>query len=203
MHLRQCLTVFQHHHLQILPTRCLQNVLRDRECGLQRLPQLGMWIENVYPVTISLSTSQYRNICAQEWVRTNPQGTTDDFKLYYDNLSDEQRQVRLYPYILLLHIFILLTGLGRKIKSYFVADIISKAVSWSLQLFGSVHCVSLTNILLHKHHLSQYNSIWFLLLLVEYDWFRWNYNLFDQMHLFLVRSELIKPGGWAFLVHSD
>ncbi|KJA27205.1 hypothetical protein HYPSUDRAFT_198479 [Hypholoma sublateritium FD-334 SS-4] len=34
-----------------------------------------------------------RNICAQDWVKQHPHGTTDEFKSYYDNLSEEQRQV--------------------------------------------------------------------------------------------------------------
>ncbi|KJA13032.1 hypothetical protein HYPSUDRAFT_209886 [Hypholoma sublateritium FD-334 SS-4] len=38
-------------------------------------------------------TMTARNLCAQEWVKNNPQGTTDDFKVYYNNLPAEQKQV--------------------------------------------------------------------------------------------------------------
>jgi hypothetical protein len=40
-----------------------------------------------------LITVQPRNFCALEWVKNNLQGTTDEFKIYYDNLSEEQKQV--------------------------------------------------------------------------------------------------------------
>ena len=34
-----------------------------------------------------------RNLCAVEWVKVNPQGTTDEFKAYFNGLSEEQRLV--------------------------------------------------------------------------------------------------------------
>ncbi|KJA12933.1 hypothetical protein HYPSUDRAFT_209978 [Hypholoma sublateritium FD-334 SS-4] len=38
-------------------------------------------------------TTTARNLCAVEWVKVNPQGTTDEFKAYFNSLSGEQRLV--------------------------------------------------------------------------------------------------------------
>ncbi|KJA13935.1 hypothetical protein HYPSUDRAFT_209121 [Hypholoma sublateritium FD-334 SS-4] len=61
---------------------------------------LAMDIANSLPVNRGkgsrmrpTKTTTARNLCAQDWVKTNPQGTTDDFKSYYSSLSDEQKQV--------------------------------------------------------------------------------------------------------------
>lgn len=44
-----------------------------------------------------------RNLCAVEWVKVNPQGTTDEFKAYFNSLSGEQRLVR---YVFTAHNYI-------------------------------------------------------------------------------------------------
>ncbi len=86
--------------------------------------------ENVYSINVSLYILQSRNLCAQDWVKANPQGTTDDFKFYYSNLSDEQKQVLLcFSTSFSLDIEILLTGLGREVQSCFVTGIILEAAS--------------------------------------------------------------------------
>ncbi|KAF9473243.1 hypothetical protein BDN70DRAFT_937577 [Pholiota conissans] len=38
-------------------------------------------------------TTTARNLCALEWVKNNSQGTTEEFKIYYNNLSEEQKKV--------------------------------------------------------------------------------------------------------------
>ena len=36
----------------------------------------------------------FRNLCALDWTQSDPLGSTFDFKLHYDSLSVEGKQVR-------------------------------------------------------------------------------------------------------------
>jgi hypothetical protein len=40
--------------------------------------------------------SSYRNLCKEKWLEINPGGYEDDFKLYYDSLSESDLRVRLF-----------------------------------------------------------------------------------------------------------
>ena len=68
-------------------------------------------MSNLIPYLL-LVTIQLGNLCALEWVKNNLQGTTDEFKIYYDNLSEEQKQVWLCL-DMLLHALTYFTVLGR------------------------------------------------------------------------------------------
>ena len=89
------------HYLYITP---LQNgyVQEQHECvRARRVLQQG----NMHILWLTYSNNVcLRNLCALEWVISNPKGTTDDFSNYYDSLSAEGKQVSIpwYYYIYLI-----------------------------------------------------------------------------------------------------
>ncbi|KAF8798237.1 hypothetical protein BYT27DRAFT_7246604 [Phlegmacium glaucopus] len=41
------------------------------------------------------SSNTARNLCAQDWIQSNPHGTRAEFKIYYDNLSTDKKKSRI------------------------------------------------------------------------------------------------------------
>lgn len=96
-------------------TTMVPNAQRGLVCGPLKPTQLGTGIAIHTSVLTNLHACQ-RNLCAVEWVKSNPQGTTDEFKTYFSGLSEGQKQVCYVFYSSQLCILTLFAGLGREIE---------------------------------------------------------------------------------------